>query len=290
LLLVLLLLAGSPALGHAQGPGKDAKRKQAELIGKLDTLIDFPKKGDENLIDQNTTLGELLDLLGDRYDITFTANERAFKEAAGGMDFLVMEQKVLEKAFPKMIKVSLSDVLQHLLDRIPLTNNDYATFIIRKGTLEITTGQQQRLLVWRENHEVTTGDQQWLDPNQGRPPGEAHGLPIVHAVFDKRPLGEALEELATKGNYNIVQDPRAAEELKTPVTAQMVNTPLDTAVEFLADMAGLRMFQKNNVMYVTTAQNAARLDKEAKKRAQGAKPEPGRPSPPPAPERMQPVK
>jgi hypothetical protein len=134
----------SAPLGGTGEEDRRITRKARELEKKLTLPIDFPSKGDENLIDQKTTLGELLDVLGDRYDITFTVNEPAFREAAGGMDFQVMEQKVLEKAFPKMIKVSLSSVLQTILSRIPLTNNDYATFIIRREAIEITTGQRAR--------------------------------------------------------------------------------------------------------------------------------------------------
>ena len=49
-------------------------------------------------------------------------------------------------------------------------------------------------------------------------------------------------------------------------TATLTNVPIDTAVRLLADMAGLQVIQVDNVLYVTTPENATRFAAELQKR------------------------
>jgi hypothetical protein len=56
-----------------------------------------------------------------------------------------------------------------------------------------------------------------------------------------------------------VIDARAREKATTRVTATLNNVPVDTAVLILADMADLRMIVLDNVLYVTTKENAEQL-------------------------------
>jgi hypothetical protein len=58
---------------------------------------------------------------------------------------------------------------------------------------------------------------------------------------------------------NVVLDVRAADKAKVPVTVRFVNTPLDTAVRLLADMAELKPYAVDNLYFVTTRENADRL-------------------------------
>jgi hypothetical protein len=113
--------------------------------------------------------------------------------------------------------------------------------VLRKDGIEVTTNQALRAKVWGPTY---TGPH----------------LPLVHAAFDKKPLGEALRDLAEQAEYNIVVDRRAGDSAATLVSARFVNTPLDTAVAFLADMADLAIFQQDNVIYVTSPDGAAALD------------------------------
>ena len=46
----------------------------------------------------------------------------------------------------------------------------------------------------------------------------------------------------------------------------MLNVPVDTAVRVLADMADLQPAFLDNVIYVTTRENAKRLEQDSKKR------------------------
>jgi hypothetical protein len=87
-------------------------------------------------------------------------------------------------------------------------------------------------------------------------------LPLIQAEFEKRPLEEALKELASSAQVNIVVSAGAAEKAKLPVTASLLNVPVDTAVRILADMADLKPVLIDRVLYVTTRENAARLQEE----------------------------
>jgi hypothetical protein len=97
-------------------------------------------------------------------------------------------------------------------------------------------------------------------------------LNLVQAEFDKRPLEEALKELADATECNILFDPRAAEKAK-PVTATLVNVPLETAVELLADMDGLKVVLRDHVLYVTTKENAEVMQKELRERLAASQPQ-----------------
>jgi type II secretory pathway component HofQ len=145
-----------------------------------------------------------------------------------------------------MKNVRLDTVLRKLLARLPVESG--AVWTLREDRIEITTHQAQVAEIW----------------------GEYNGpfLPLVWATFDKVPLEDALKELAEQTDFTIVLDNRAGEKGRTPVTARLRNTPLDTALRLLADMADLRPVHTDNVLYVTTKENAAameaRLERERK--------------------------
>jgi hypothetical protein len=97
-------------------------------------------------------------------------------------------------------------------------------------------------------------------------------------------LDEALQDLATRTGFSIVVDVRTADKKQTQVTANLANVPLDTAVLLLADMADLKPVLLDNVFYVTTPENAAKLRAEQEQRPSRAVPakEPPAPSRKPA--------
>jgi hypothetical protein len=87
----------------------------------------------------------------------------------------------------------------------------------------------------------------------------------VNATFDKFPLEEAARELADQAEFTVLVDSRAAEKAKTPVSARLLNTPLDTALRLLTDVADLRTVHLDNVLYITTKENAAALEARLEK-------------------------
>jgi tetratricopeptide (TPR) repeat protein len=110
--------------------GEAAPPRTLEL---QDTLAKAVKFGGFEA-DPKFSLGEALDFLADRFDLTFDVNEAAFKAE---MVDDVLSKPVAEKAIPKMFNVSLETVLRRILSRVPSTSG--TTYIIRRDVIEITT-------------------------------------------------------------------------------------------------------------------------------------------------------
>src|SRR5581483_4009467 len=81
--------------------------------------------------------------------------------------------------------------------------------------------------------------------------------PTVNVAFRDRPLEQALADLAGQAGVSVVLDPRVPERDKLLVTAQLLNTPIDTAVRVAAELAGQKAVALgSNVFYVTTPDHA----------------------------------
>jgi hypothetical protein len=120
---------------------------------------------------------------------------------------------------------------------------------------------------------------------------DAFGVPAVRPSpfeamaqrkFEKRPLADALRELAEGTAVRVVLDAgRAGDKARTPVTADLENVSLEDSVRVLADLADLAPVFLGNVAYVTTRDNAKLLQENQPKRSlgnPGPRP-PGEPSP-----------
>ncbi len=187
------------------------------------------------VVDEKMTFQEALDALADRYDLRFDVNEPAFK--AEDMEHVLDSRIVLQQPLT-MKNVPLRTVLRKVLGRVLPT----ATYVIRDGVIEITTEKRLHEQFW---------------PKDYRGPY----FPLVTAAFVKRPLREALQELAATNDCSIVLDERAGAKQEVPVTATLVNAPADKATQALADAAGLRVVVRGTVLYVTTPENASRAEK-----------------------------
>jgi hypothetical protein len=200
--------------------------------------------------DPKTKLDEVLLELAKDYDCSFELDERAF-EAEGIKDVQNAPMVTDGRPIPKMTDVRFDRLLRKILSRIP---NVEAAFIVHDDVIEITTRQAVLVRVYGNNPRRT--------------------LPLVYAAFDKQPLEDALKELAKQTEYNILIDPRPAEKIKTGVTANLKNVPLDSAVQLLADMADLKAVLQDNVLYVTTKDNAKAIEAENHKRHENEPPPP----------------
>ncbi len=72
-------------------------------------------------------------------------------------------------------------------------------------------------------------------------------------------LKDLLHHLARDTGANVMLDQRLAKEGQTPQTVRLDDVPLETAVELLADQAGLKAVRMSNVLYVTTEARAEKL-------------------------------
>jgi hypothetical protein len=213
-----------------------------ELRDKLAREIDF--KGYD---DPKMNVIEALNQLSDRYNVSFDVNERAFR--AEKMDD-VLRRPITEKdPLPPMGKTTLAAVLKKILERVPVRSG--ATFLIRRGGVEITTGKAVR--------------EELKLPEPAKDARPEALPPILWEEIENQPLRAALRVLALAADTPILLDPRAKEKAATKVSAQLWNVSLEAAVELLADMAGLAVVRKSNAYYVTTPENAERLGKSDKK-------------------------
>jgi hypothetical protein len=79
---------------------------------------------------------------------------------------------------------------------------------------------------------------------------------LVNRFITNTPLDKALQQIAVRYNQNIVIAPFAEAKSAMPITARLINAPIDAAVETLTCMADLRMVRQANVLYVTTKEQA----------------------------------
>lgn len=247
-----LVIAGLCALfgaGAFLRSAQDEKKPQAArseaVADRLSRPVSFA-----GFDDPKTTLADALEHLRMRHQLSIDVNEAAFKHAGIGD---VLKTPVAETPLPKMANVSLATVLRKLLARVPAEPGQEATFLVRRDGIEILPQSALRAEVWGSQY-------------------QGPFLPLVHGRFEARPLREALQELADEAGYTIVIDARAGDRTKAPVSARFINLPLDTAARILADMAGLKVVQNDNSLYVTAAAKPEKLrpDPEAEGMQQAA--------------------
>ena len=208
-------------------------------LRRLQAVITIPQKKFDKIDDPSFTFGQLLNALSVIYSrpgdtppfyMTFEVNRLAFK-AEGIAAEKLLATTIAEKQLPEVINVSLADYLRRVLDRCPGSPE----FILRRDKVEITT----RKAIFAEFY-------------HDRPKKDLDALPpLVNIAFDRQPLDVALQKLAgATEDFNVVLN-GSLKEAKTPVSATFRNVPLDTAVWTLADMAGLDVVRKDNLLYVT---------------------------------------
>ncbi len=84
----------------------------------------------------------------------------------------------------------------------------------------------------------------------------------VSVDLDKVPMDKALRGLARETATNLVVDNHAQKESQNPVTLQLDDVPLETAVRLIAEGAGLKPVRMGNVLLVTTKAHATELRSE----------------------------
>jgi hypothetical protein len=98
-------------------------------------------------------------------------------------------------------------------------------------------------------------------------PADRPLLPLVYANFKQKELAGVLEELSDSTDYNIVLDNRLLEDYgKMPVTANLKNVPVDTAVRVIAEGVGLKIVILDNLIFVTSVQPYLDMQKEKEAR------------------------
>src|SRR5206468_617092 len=81
----------------------------------------------------------------------------------------------------------------------------------------------------------------------------------VNLDLTKVELAAALKQLARETATNLILDSRTEKEAKQPVSIQLEDVPLETAVRLMAEMAGLKPVRVGNVLFVTKKETANEL-------------------------------
>ncbi|MCI0457824.1 MAG: hypothetical protein L0Z62_12720 [Gemmataceae bacterium] len=237
LVLALALFGGLPAGGSGGDKGKTPAATESGSVARirhmralLDEMIDM------KAFQEQPTLKETLTLLVGKVkdagkELTILVNVDAFREENPDAPD-VYDTVVRFPSAPR--RMSVGNALRFALSRVPTAN---ATFLVRVGHLEVTTLKEANLK---------------------RMLGQR-----ILAAFDRRPLGEALDELWARTGVTVTVDARASEKLKLPVTAAFGNdVTLEAALRMLTDMADLRVVLMDEGVYVTSIANARELERE----------------------------
>jgi RNA polymerase sigma factor (sigma-70 family) len=193
----------------------------------------------EGVDDARATLADVLDQLSKRYNLNFHAKREVFRAIDPKID--VFRFEVCDPVPLPPMRASLGIVMRTILERLPPKMG--AMYVIRKEFIEITT-------------ETAVRAELGIPPNRPL-------LPLVCDTLDDVPITVALRRLADHTGYNVVVDPRIADKLRTSTNlVELNNVPVDTAVRLVANMAGMSVVRLDNVLYVTTADNAKHLREE----------------------------
>jgi hypothetical protein len=251
---------GQPSKPSPGAPGDKAKPKGDTDKTNTDCVASLSRRAAfSGINDPKATLGDVLKALSSRYQVPFDLNELAFK-AEGLND--IAHSELFWTEMPAMDNARLDVLLKRILRRVPVPSG--ATFLVRGDGIEITTMAFVKPEIWGEDF-------------------DGPFLPLVHLRADKMPLHEALAQLAEQSRLNIAYT-GSTEKGATPVTIRFTNVPIDTAVRLVALQGGLSLVHRDNVLLVTTPENAAALANDFRSEAPdaGSKYRRGTGQPPPA--------
>jgi RNA polymerase sigma factor (sigma-70 family) len=236
----------------AVNAGKDVRRRLSQIV-----TLEIP----------NTTLSDALKIITEKTRVPIVVDEKAF-EAIG-----VQKPGEAFVELPKMTNVRLSYALKRLLAQI---KGDVYTgsFLVRSDHVEVTTtynvmvaeasSQPVMLSLLKLLPEPKPGlgapdplameptvpaELVWNDPTRRQ-------TPLIFVEAEQRPLVDALREAGEEAGYQLLIDPRVAEKSKAPVSLSLERVLFDTAVSLLVEQTDLDWVWVDNIVYVTTKENA----------------------------------
>lgn len=225
-------VAGGEKRGEAGRKTPTADRlplRDAALREALGKPVDFA-----GINDTETTFKEVLDLLTRQHDVAFEINLNTLARA--GIEGVV-DQPISSRVLLPRKQIPLRDLLRQIL--LGASPSADVVFLVRRTAIEITSADAMR-------------EELGIAPE--------HLLPrLVSEDISKEPLGTVLDRLADAADTTILVDVTVQEKARLPVSARLMNVPLDTAVRLLTNMANLEMKRVDNVLYVSSAEKIKAL-------------------------------
>jgi len=194
---------------------------------------------------------EALELLADKYNLPIVIDPSVREFAGGGMACDGLEEKVIK--LPRMLNVRTETLL-----RLTCEQAD-AMFLVYPDYIRIVP----TIFGFYESGETNAG----LDPTEDQaasltPEQLLKVRPlikraIVNLSFSGATVAEILDEIAATSGANVALAPAAAEKGTAKLTVRFANTPVDSAVRTICEMADLDAIEDANVLIVTTHERAA---------------------------------
>jgi hypothetical protein len=233
-----VLLFGCASVGIAQtlrGFGGIQPLRPSTSIAKVNRALAMPIETKE--FQEKIELGKFLEKLGDGIskkgkEIQIVIDDEAFMDAKRERLEFQFEEVILPPIGSKMIA---NTALRLVLSQV---GEGKATYLLRSGQIVITSGERAESSYFVKNC-------------------------VVEAKFKNRPLVDALDTLAEQSGVSIIVDGRVAKKARAEVTAKF-GGKLDTAVRLLTASVGLKHVVVDNVIYVTSPENAEGFKHEKK--------------------------
>jgi hypothetical protein len=229
--LVLMLWSAAPA------DAQETKRTTAEQII---TLLQEQRLSYEKDL-KTTPFQEVLDDLEKRHKVRFIISKGMF-----GEDFASMQAMKAESLNVKDLEgMYFHTFLKAYLAALPL---DGVTYVVRPDHIEITTktAAAQEVGLQEEMKEAAASSD---TAAQARAYARLQ-LPLVCVAAKEKPLSGVLDDLRRIYGANIVVETSAKPQLKTMITEQLLNVPVDTALQLLAGQADLAVVRKGNTFRI----------------------------------------
>lgn len=258
LIATALTVAIASSAIHGQSPTGKKPDPTAELIAKLRKPIDLDRSDE-------ITLNDLAAMITQKFSITVFLDEAGFRSTDADTPPGSQTVKI-----PAVRGISLMTMLPNILAQAD------ATFLVRRNHIEFVP----IAIAGKETKNLAEGD-------DDAPPRLAQ--PLVSMIFKEKPLNEAVAELAEEYNLTVIVSPQSGDARTGFVSARLLNTPADKALELLALQCDLRVLPKANSFFITTRDHGNDLINEAMDRERSridlekfraAPPAPPQPAPP----------
>jgi hypothetical protein len=274
---VCAALAAAPGGVRAEEPKPDEAKAAAKkgdaaerVLGALAQPLALP----DGVNVSELPLGELLQVLAKRHAVNFVVNDNSFK--AAGRENVRDEKPNL--AATGLTGLTLHQFLVAALD--PLE----ATYLVRNGAVEVVSVAHAAKVTKANAIQGESGPTRLTEP-------------LVCAIVKEKPLNETVAKIAEMYDLTVVVAPQAADAKAGFVTARILNTPADKALELLALQADLRVVRRGTAYLITSRDHAnelfnEKLDRERQKieveKLREAPVRPPAPPEPPKPEEKKP--
>ena len=209
-------------------PAAAAEDPVADLLQKLHT--------EEVLFEGNINdvpHFELLQKLSAKHKIVFVINEEAFR----AINVNDPKDKKPNLATTQLRGLTVHDMLTKILPSMG------ATYIVRGKAVEIVPPSYAARVTKSSVVENEEGIKSLAEP-------------LVSAVIKEKPLNEAVAQIAERFDLTVVVSPQAGDARMGFVTARLLNTPADKALELLAVQSDLRVVRKGTAFLITSREHA----------------------------------